>query len=819
MTMTRADQAVTQLSVDVAGGVVLVTDGHTRWLADEAAYDAAHDALDSQSAIGDDEGGAEAYTELCRLVAARSAIASPDAGSAHGAAAAQEALVLRAIDAGLVTLDDAVAYCPSGALAVSLSAQASGEYVQTRAEQAMQDVRAVEVDGQMEIRDGETRWRTTPEILAAALEVLALQPPCEDGEYDGCPGHIYAYADLCAEVRRISRTAIGADAVAVVEADQAGTAQAGYELVLRCASWVAGESTDGPDPVVTVAEQLRRIGAHETMATVEQATIARQMVSRLSSPVRPVVLAVSEARALADIDPTLVRVGRAWPHPATPQAVYEQLDPWCPCCQADSPAADAGGPEQICEECATCCQDGRTCGPAFAGAGTIDFGGRPPDAEPEEAEFLARVDALLDDPRPEPSGEWVRVHTIGGDAEHSDYSRQVRIAGDEGAEPRPGDVYVEPSASTRQRLAGRAEIIDPQHGGSRLPWCHSSAADRFESPPGRHYEEERADAPYMGVPAAACTAAFYVGGHCRSRLSTIYVRADAGLDDYAAAAILADMVRPLPYGPEVRERLRLLAQADNVAWDDLQEWAPGQRLDDVTTTFPGLARICACVMLTARRRAELVAEWLMTGGVSPSTGELELLGTSEHAAASDDSRDYLDHLDRLAVAERTAEAPRVELLVGGGLWIGPLSPSADPVEVYRTRVPPGDTTVALVASPMRGLSAGRGAIGYGYQFAPVVVAVSPLRCPDSPTGECEPMATELSRCVYGKHPPRRLYTIAVAPHARSVRLDFSGLVAALNALEPGWGGNPSSRIIGSPKPQGSALDPETVARLVVRCVS
>ncbi|HET9554375.1 MAG TPA: hypothetical protein VFP50_15540 [Anaeromyxobacteraceae bacterium] len=407
------------------------------------------------------------------------------------------------------------------------------------------------------------------------------------------------------------------------------------------------------------------------------------------------------------------------------------------------------------------------------------------------------------------SGEYVAVGRIGGDTEPSEYSRRVEVVVDTGPDfvPQFRDCFIEPSASRRASLAGKYLIIDPQHGGSVTPWAPHEAG-----------EIDRRDG--QGRPAAACVAAMWLGSHPSA--GRIVVRADAGLDDLAAAAVQADLIRPLPYSAEVRARLEAISVADGMSWAGLPEWAPGQRLADVTATFPGLARICACSALPIRRRVELVADWLATGQISDITApECVALGISGSPAA-------VAELDSVARAEMEAVAPRVTV------W-----PPVEDAVVHPSAPGP---LIALVDSPLTGLSGGRGAMAYGYQFAPVVVAFSPLtqagttspvtipagaRCASCGDTLAEPAERALGVADEGTFgglggcgdhhswvTARRLVTIARAPNARAVTVDWARLLAALNEREPGWGGNLTSGIIGSPKPGGTALGPQDIARLV-----
>lgn len=102
----RYQQAIDGLGdLPYGGGVVVVRDGHTYWLCSEAAWDHARDVMRGEAPLPDDEGGAEAYTELCRLISRRSAVAAVDGGSTHGAPGEQADLVARALEAGIIDAD------------------------------------------------------------------------------------------------------------------------------------------------------------------------------------------------------------------------------------------------------------------------------------------------------------------------------------------------------------------------------------------------------------------------------------------------------------------------------------------------------------------------------------------------------------------------------------------------------------------------------------------------------------------------------------------------------------------------------------------
>jgi hypothetical protein len=102
----RYEQAVDGLGdMPYGGGVVRICDGHTYWLCSEAAFDRAAEELRALPPLEGDEGGAEAYGELCRLTCRRSPIAAVDGGSRHGSTEGQMALIAGALRAGLIDCD------------------------------------------------------------------------------------------------------------------------------------------------------------------------------------------------------------------------------------------------------------------------------------------------------------------------------------------------------------------------------------------------------------------------------------------------------------------------------------------------------------------------------------------------------------------------------------------------------------------------------------------------------------------------------------------------------------------------------------------
>lgn len=97
--MNRYEQAVDGLDIEAAGGVVMVADGHCTWLADEDAFDLAADRLADLAVLDEDEGGGEAYGQLCSAI--RGPVANTDGGGTRGTEAERAALVSAARAAGL----------------------------------------------------------------------------------------------------------------------------------------------------------------------------------------------------------------------------------------------------------------------------------------------------------------------------------------------------------------------------------------------------------------------------------------------------------------------------------------------------------------------------------------------------------------------------------------------------------------------------------------------------------------------------------------------------------------------------------------------
>jgi len=111
-TTTMAKLATRGLDVTRAGGLVLVDDGQTRWLAEESEYDAAVAALgevavstEEMDAAERQDAEAQAYAELCDRVGG---VVATNGGTSQGTAEELEAMVRRAVEAGLLTEDDSL---------------------------------------------------------------------------------------------------------------------------------------------------------------------------------------------------------------------------------------------------------------------------------------------------------------------------------------------------------------------------------------------------------------------------------------------------------------------------------------------------------------------------------------------------------------------------------------------------------------------------------------------------------------------------------------------------------------------------------------
>lgn len=393
-----------------------------------------------------------------------------------------------------------------------------------------------------------------------------------------------------------------------------------------------------------------------------------------------------------------------------------------------------------------------------------------------------------------------------------------------------GDVHIE-NPTPPEGVWG----IDPQHGGHR---------------PGPGW-------PEIASGDAACTYAARLADAMRTaapvdQIRRIVLLPWAGVDDYAAAAVLGSPTDER-YVAGREARLRALADADNgLIQAGAADWRPGYQhivtLGD-RPEFGGLGRIAVCREISASRKVEIYGEWLRTGKLglfSMSATEREVVGVGQAWLAEQDldaPLDLLAALNELAASERGANLAACEVDVS---WEKAFVPQgAEGLFALATRWvqdhPIQETgregyydaayrsaaeelcvevgmfpLVTLVTSQLSGLSAGRGAFAAGYQFAPVVVAYSPVD---------------------------RLYTIGRATNARQVVMFFVALVAALNEAEDSlvrpscgammcecaicaapyerpalWGGNASSLVLGSPKPGGSALRPAEVVKIVLQHV-
>jgi len=111
-TTTKATLATKGLDVTREAGLVLVNDGQTQWLCEAAAYDEAVASLareevelDGLDSIERQELEADAYAELCDAV---SGVVATNGGNGQGEPEELEAMVRRAVEAGLVSEDDSL---------------------------------------------------------------------------------------------------------------------------------------------------------------------------------------------------------------------------------------------------------------------------------------------------------------------------------------------------------------------------------------------------------------------------------------------------------------------------------------------------------------------------------------------------------------------------------------------------------------------------------------------------------------------------------------------------------------------------------------
>jgi hypothetical protein len=172
------------------------------------------------------------------------------------------------------------------------------------------------------------------------------------------------------------------------------------------------------------------------------------------------------------------------------------------------------------------------------------------------------------------------------------------------------------------------------------------------------------------------------------------------------------------------------------------------------------------------------------------------IGTADSAPAGPWVRDYSPPADfaavnAVAMNHRIPLEKRISTITdwlagfGGLPLVAPSDHSAVDVQVS----PCGRYAIARADGP-----AGRGAMSAGYRVAPVVIGVN----------EAFSMRGEQ---------PHRKYTIA-RWNATHVPMDWAGMIAELQALEPGWGG--STSICGSPQGVGSTLALDQVTAVVER---
>jgi hypothetical protein len=92
------------MRITAAGGIVMINDGHDRWLCREDAYDRRYDELATKPAYEGDEGASEAYSDLCYVDGPIASINGDDKGSEDEL----EQLLRDAVAAGLIDEETAV---------------------------------------------------------------------------------------------------------------------------------------------------------------------------------------------------------------------------------------------------------------------------------------------------------------------------------------------------------------------------------------------------------------------------------------------------------------------------------------------------------------------------------------------------------------------------------------------------------------------------------------------------------------------------------------------------------------------------------------
>lgn len=108
MATSKYEQAISGLNISKSSQVVRVRDGNDTWLCPALAWEAAQDAMEGEDAYPDDEGGADAYSDLCNRARKDGVIVSLS-GSSKGTDEEQTALVWHAVEAELLDAEEPLA--------------------------------------------------------------------------------------------------------------------------------------------------------------------------------------------------------------------------------------------------------------------------------------------------------------------------------------------------------------------------------------------------------------------------------------------------------------------------------------------------------------------------------------------------------------------------------------------------------------------------------------------------------------------------------------------------------------------------------------
>lgn len=209
----------------------------------------------------------------------------------------------------------------------------------------------------------------------------------------------------------------------------------------------------------------------------------------------------------------------------------------------------------------------------------------------------------------------------------------------------------------------------------------------------------------------------------------------------------------------------------------------------LVTVRPDADSVLAMAILTMR---------LLCQGDDIRTDRVQLIGSADSAPSGPWVRDYsppaeFAQVNAVAMDHRTPIALRVSQLcdwLDGFDGLPIVTDSADHSAIDVQLSACGRYAIARADGPAR-----RGACGAGYRNAPIVIAVN----------EAFKMRDEA---------PHRKYTIA-RWNATHVPMDWDGLLADLNSMEPGWVGAGRS-ICGSPQGIGSTLTLKQVIAVVER---